>query len=168
MNKFTVLLAATIVTAMAFPATAQTTLQKAEGDELFVIPKNDPDMAAAMNKARATLPDFLAVMHAPKETMRGFSVKVAIRDGGQSEYFWIAPFTEKDGGFSGQIGNTPRSVRNVKRGQTISFSRGEIVDWLYIDGTKMKGNFTSCPLLKKEPPAQAKAMMERYGMECEF
>jgi uncharacterized protein YegJ (DUF2314 family) len=150
------------------PAAAQTALQKAEGDELFVIPRNDPDMAAAMKKARSTLPEFLATMKSPTGTMRGFAVKVAPREGKETEYVWITPFEPKDGGFSGIVGNTPRAMRNFKRGQTLQFAEREIVDWLYMDGDKMKGNFTSCPLLKKEPPAQAKAVMDRFGLDCGF
>ena len=46
-------------------ADAQTILNKAERDETIVIPKDDPDMATAMRKARTTLPNFLALARAP-------------------------------------------------------------------------------------------------------
>jgi uncharacterized protein YegJ (DUF2314 family) len=149
------------------PGLAQTALEKAQRDEIFKISRGDPDMAAAMRKARDSLPDFFAMMRAPAPSVRGFSVKVGVRDGDEREFFWIAPFRETGGDrFAGEINNTPRSVRNVRRGQTIAFTRDEIVDWLYIDGTRMKGNFTMCPLLKNEPPSQAKAVLDRFGMEC--
>jgi len=157
-----------VMAALASSAMAQTALQKAERDELLLLPKNDPDMAAAMIKARATLAEFLATMKKPTASMRGFAVKVALREGKDLEYVWITPFEKKDGAFSGVVGNTPRAVRSVKRGQTHDFVEREIVDWLYMDGDKMKGNFTSCPLLKNEPPAQAKAVIDRLGLDCKF
>ena len=102
---------------------AQSITRKAERDELAIVAKSDPAMAKAMSKARQTLPDFLGTAAAPKAGMEGFAVKVAIREGDAAEYFWIAPFTAKDGKFSGEINNRPRSVRSVKLGETITFDQ---------------------------------------------
>ena len=142
-------------------------MDKAQRDELALVPRNDPDMAAAMRKARATLKDFLTLSRAPNAFTTGFAVKVAVRDKNDVEYFWVTPFTEQDGRFSGRINNTPRSVKTVKFGETFTFSEGEIVDWLYLDGGKMKGNYTACALLKREP-GQADAFKKRFGLECDL
>jgi uncharacterized protein YegJ (DUF2314 family) len=150
------------------PATAQTITQKAEHDELAIVAKSDPVMAAAMSKARKTLPDFLGTAAAPKPGMEGFAVKVAIREGDNAEYFWITPFTSKDSEFSGAINNTPRSVRSVKLGQTITFGQSEIVDWMYMDGDEMKGNYTACALLKSAPKQEQAEFKKRFGLDCDF
>jgi uncharacterized protein YegJ (DUF2314 family) len=150
------------------PTSAQTITQKAERDELAIVAKSDPVMAAAMGKARKTLPDFLELAAAPKPGMEGFAVKVAIREGDDAEYFWITPFTDKDGAFSGAINNTPRSVRSVKLGQTITFGQSEIVDWMYMDGNAMKGNYTACALLKSAPKQQQDEFKKRFGLDCDF
>lgn len=150
------------------PARAQTITQKAERDELAIVAKADPTMARAMSKARQTLPDFLNVAAAPKPGMEGFAVKVAIREGDNAEYFWITPFTAKDGEFSGAINNTPREVHSVKLGQTITFDQSEIVDWIYIDGDKMKGNYTACALLKSASKQEAEEFKKRFGLDCDF
>jgi uncharacterized protein YegJ (DUF2314 family) len=121
-----------------------------------------------MGKARKTLPDFLELAAAPKPGMEGFAVKVAIREGDDAEYFWITPFTDKDGAFSGAINNTPRSVRSVKLGQTITFGQSEIVDWMYMDGNAMKGNYTACALLKSAPKQQQDEFKKRFGLDCDF
>jgi uncharacterized protein YegJ (DUF2314 family) len=152
----------------ARPAAGQTPLQKAERDELAIVAENDPTMAAAMAKARQTLPDFLALAAAPKQGMDTFSVKVAIREGDEAEYFWIMPFTVKDGTFSGAINNQPRSVHSVKLGQTITFDQSEIVDWMYLDGEKMKGNYTACALLKSASKREADEFKKRFGLDCDF
>lgn len=155
-----------LVAAGSVPAPAQTVLQRAERDELFLVPNEDPQMAAAMRKARASLKDFLAIAKKPGEKMEGFAVKVAVHDRGRGEYFWILPFEQKGDRFTGQINNTPRSVRNVTNGQTISFSESEIADWMYMDDGKMKGNYTVCALLVREPKAEADAVKKRFGLDC--
>jgi uncharacterized protein YegJ (DUF2314 family) len=152
----------------AKPADAQSSTQKAERDELAIVAKSDPVMAAAMGNACKTLPDFLNVAAEPKPGMEGFAVKVAIREGDSAEYFWITPFTGKDGEFSGAINNTPRSVRPVKLGQTIPFHQSEIVDWMYMDGQTMKGNYTACALLKSAPKQEQQEFKKRFGLDCDF
>jgi uncharacterized protein YegJ (DUF2314 family) len=148
-------------------AHGQTVLQKAERDQTISVPSDDPDMAAAMRKARDSLSEFLALSRKPRSTTSKFSVKVAVRDQGKVEYFWIMPFEEGGGGFSGRINNTPETVRNVKLGDKISFAESEIIDWLYLDGNRMKGNFTACALFKRVPRQEAEAAIKRFGMSCE-
>jgi uncharacterized protein YegJ (DUF2314 family) len=150
------------------PAAAQTITQKAERDELAIVAKSDPAMAAAMSKARKTLPDFLSVAAAPKPGMEGFAVKVAIREGDKAEYFWITPFTDKDDEYSGAINNTPRLVRSVKLGQTITFHQPDIIDWMYMDGNTMKGNYTACALLKSASKQEQGEFKKRFGLNCDF
>lgn len=149
-------------------ASAQTVLQKAERDEIAMVAQDDPAMAAAMSKARATLGDFLKIAAAPKPSMGNFAVKVAVHDGDQNEYFWIAPFANQDGRFSGRINNKPEMVHTVTMGQLIAFERDEIVDWMYMDGDKMQGNYTACALVKSAPKNEAEEFKERFGLVCEF
>ncbi len=164
-----ILLGGTLTTGLgAQPASSQTITQKAERDELAIVAKSDPVMARAMAKARQTLPDFLSIAAAPKPAMEGFAVKVAVREGDTAEYFWIAPFTNKDGIFSGAINNKPRSVHSVKLGETITFDQSEIVDWMYLDGGKMKGNYTACALLTSASKQEAEEFKKRFGLDCDF
>jgi uncharacterized protein YegJ (DUF2314 family) len=149
-------------------ARSQTILQKAERDEIAIVADDDPTMAAAMRKARATLGDFLTIAAAPKPSMENFAVKVAIHDGDQNEYFWIDPFSNDNGQFSGRINNKPEMVHTVKMGQLIHFGRDEIVDWMYMDGGEMKGNYTACALLKSAPKNEAEEFKERFGLICDF
>jgi uncharacterized protein YegJ (DUF2314 family) len=43
-----------------------------------------------------------------------------------------------------------------------------VVDWLYLQGGKMIGNFTACALLERGPPKEAAAFMKQYGLNCDF
>lgn len=129
---------------------------------------SDPDMAAAKQKARETLPGFLTLAKAPRPATEGFSIKVAIRDRGHTEFFWITPFEQKDGKFAGTINNKPRFVRNVSYGERITFGEADIADWLYMDNGQMKGNYTGCAIMKSEPAKQREAFLKRYGLECDL
>jgi len=71
----------------ATPLTAQTVLEKAARDETATVANTDPNMAAAMRKAQATLADFLKIAAAPRPGTQSFSLKVAVREGERVEYF---------------------------------------------------------------------------------
>jgi len=162
-----VVLAVLAAAAYAIAPRSETISDKASRDTVINVAKSDPDMAAAMRRARATLPEFLALADAPRPGTSDFSVKVAIRDGDRTEYFWIFPFARHEGAFSGTLSNRPRVVRNVQFGQSITFAESDIVDWLYHGSDKMKGSFTTCAILKHEPRREADAMMKQYGLDCE-
>jgi uncharacterized protein YegJ (DUF2314 family) len=99
--------------------------------------------------------------------MAGFAVKAAVPvSAGDAEYFWITPFTNQNGQFSGAINNTPRMAKTVKLGQTISFSQADIVDWMYMDGHAMKGNYTACALLRSASKREVEEFEERFGLDC--
>jgi uncharacterized protein YegJ (DUF2314 family) len=146
---------------------AETAVDRAKEDEIVSVPKGDQDMEEAFRQAQQTLKGFLDLAHAPHPTITSMAVKVAVHDNGATEYFWVRPFTERDGHFVGKINNTPRSVHNVKLGQTIAFQQSEIVDWLYRENGKMFGNFTACALLKHVPPSEMEAFEQEYGLNCE-
>ena len=155
-----------ILAVWAVPSRADTLTDKAQRDEVVKVPQDDPDMAAAIRNARATLPDFLALARAPRSSTNGFSVKVAVRDGGLTEYFWVVEFESKGGRYSGRVNNRPRTVHNVTFGQVITFLETDIVDWTYLDNQKMKGNYTTCAIAKREPGAEAVAFAKLYGLDC--
>jgi uncharacterized protein YegJ (DUF2314 family) len=144
-----------------------TLVDKARRDEVALVEKDDPDMAAAFRKARETLPEFLALASAPRPTATNLAVKIAIPDGDGNEYFWLTRFAPRGDKYTGRINNTPRAAKQVKFGQVVEFSENEIVDWLYIEGGKMHGNFTACALLKREPADQSEAMKKQYGLSCD-
>jgi len=144
-----------------------TVVDKARRDQVAMVEKDDPDMAAAYRKARQTLPEFLALAREPRPSATNLAVKIAIPAGDNKEYFWLAPFAPRGDKYAGRINNTPRMAKQVKLGQLVEFSEAEIVDWLYMEGGKMRGNFTACALLKREPPDQLEAMKKQYGLSCD-
>ena len=149
------------------PYASGTLMDKARRDDVALVEKNDPVMAAAFRKARETLPEFLALARAPRPTASKLAVKIAIPAGDDDEYFWVSQFAPRGDKYGGHINNTPRSAKQVKFGQVVEFSEAEIVDWLYMEDGKMRGNFTACALLKREPADQAEAMRKEFGLSCD-
>jgi uncharacterized protein YegJ (DUF2314 family) len=160
---------AALVTLSIGIADAESLIDKSKRDGIAMVERGDPDMAAAYKIARETLPDFLKLAREPRPTTKGFAVKVPIPygDRNDAEFFWISPFEPRADKYVGRINNTPRLAKTVKLGQVIEFTETEIVDWLYLEDGKMIGNYTTCALLKREPPQQAAAFMKQYGLSCD-
>ena len=122
-------------------------------------------MAAAIHGARKTLRKFLTLAKNPGPTMGGFSVKIAIPAANGAEFFWIHPFAHVDDRFIGQINNPPRSAVNLKMGDTVSFVKNEIVDWMYMDAGRMRGNYSAHAILKSARPKDREVFKRRFGLD---
>ncbi len=151
----------------------------ARSENVVQVPGNDPEMSAAFGKARAGLDGFLVKLAAPPAGTKGYSVKVGIKDGPAPEgfsighpgdqnveYFWMTEVEPAGDGYKGVIDNEPDSIRNVSDGQTISFKKEDISDWMYFEGDKIKGNFTACPALRHASREEQETMRERFGFDC--
>jgi uncharacterized protein YegJ (DUF2314 family) len=149
------------------PYASGSLMDKARRDDVVTLEKGDPDMAAAFRKARETLPEFLALVRDRQTTVTKLAVKIAIPAGDDDEYFWLTQVGQHGDKYTGRINNRPRAAKQVSFGQVVQFAEAEIVDWLYMEDGKMRGNFTACAMLKREPPDQAEAMKKQYGLSCE-
>ncbi len=148
-------------------ACGQSVVDRAENDELYLAADDDKDMEDAFRKAREGLDGFLRLSKSPTLGKSDFSVKVGITEGENTEYFWISPFQETADAFAGILNNEPRMVTTVRMGQEVTFTKEQIVDWLYSDQGQMVGNFTACAMLKKEPDSERRAFEQRFGLRCE-
>ncbi len=141
---------------------------KAHKGALYYLALNDPIMSAAMQSARESLPGFLALARHPGPTMERFAVKIALLGDGGPEFFWIYPFAYVGDRFIGQIGNTPLTLAGPKKGDTITFGKRDIVDWMYMDAGVMRGNYSARAILKAALPRDRAAFKRRFGLEFDF
>lgn len=158
-----------LLVAFASPLLAQSVADSIAKDEIVNMQDEDPAMRRAFAAAREGLDDFLKLAKRPAAGQDGFALKVGIMKGDDTEYFWVTDFAAKGGAkFEGEINNEPRIVDSVKLGDRYTFTRSQIVDWLYVDETqqKMVGNFTMCALLTQEPPAEAEQIRRQYKLDC--
>ena len=124
------------------------------------VAKDDPKMSAAIDKARATAPTFIAALKAPKASQSGFSVKMGFKDGEQVEHMWLSPVRFDGTKFHGTVNNQPEKVTNVKLGQEVSIEPGQISDWMYIDNKKLVGGYT-LRHLRDSMPANERAAFDK-------
>ena len=160
-----VVLLALLISSSAF---SQSFTDKAKKDSAVDMSDEDPAMQKAMERARAGLEDFLRKAGSPPPNTDQYSVKVRVNEGDNQEYLWVSNLKARGDLWSGRIDNLPM-IRSVKKGQSYSFAKTEIVDWTYIDRSKKKvvGNFTTCALLTKEPSSVAESIQKQYGLECD-
>ena len=154
-----------VITSLAFAGGASLTPAFALDDQVINVPNEDADMAAAITKARASLPEFFKVMEKPPAGIDGFSLKVKIPygDGNLVEHFWLADIERKGEKFAGTINNEPESATQITNGQRYEFGDADISDWMYMRNGKIVGNETMRPLFKqmsKEEADQYRAMLE--------
>jgi len=126
-------------------------------DKVVNVEDDDPEMVAAIAKARSTLPQFWQVFDKPERGESKFSLKVKITDKKGTEHFWASEIERRDGKTMGTINNDPNIVASVKLGDRIEIPEADISDWLYMRDGKMVGNRTLVPLLKTMPAKEAEA-----------
>ena len=132
---------------------------------LVTVEEDDPDVEKAILTARKTVDDFIKRFEHPQSGDENFSVKKEFKDNGQSEHIWITEISYKNGVFSGQVGNEPQLVSNVRFGETVSVHRKEISDWMWLTNGKMHGGYTVRALLKNMPKADADALRQQLQLE---
>lgn len=168
MRRRVLLSVALMVLLISPPVFSESFSDKAKNDSAVEMSDEDPVMQKAMKRARAGLDDFLRKAGAPPPDTDQYSAKVRVSEGDSQEYLWVSNLKAQGDLWSGRIDNLP-VIRSVKKGQSYSFAKTEIVDWTYIDRSKKKvvGNYTTCALLTKEPPVVARKIQQQYGLECD-
>ncbi|WP_027575793.1 YegJ family protein [Bradyrhizobium sp. WSM1743] len=122
----------------------------------------DPEMNAAIARARGTLSTFWASYDAPKPSETGHALKVhfSTRKGG--EHIWIAEVKKlPDGAYSGFFANEPRDLPGRRAGDQVKFTEADISDWMFMRNGKIVGGETIKPTLKSLPKADADALRAR-------
>lgn len=110
----------------------------------------------AIAKAKASLPEFWARAAAPQPGDSDFCVKVPVRDGTETEFFWINELERSNGTVHGAINNDPMTVKTVTLGQVIAVPESEVIDWLYMRGGKLYGYYPVRPLRSRMPAEEAR------------
>jgi uncharacterized protein YegJ (DUF2314 family) len=128
---------------------------------------DDPEMNAAMQKARSQVSSFLDRLRQPKTTDRHFSVKVPLRDGERVEHFWLEDVRYENGMFRGTLGNDPEVVRGHKFGEPVEVAADGISDWMYVDGDHLVGGFTIRVLRDRMSPAERAELDHRLDFKID-
>jgi uncharacterized protein YegJ (DUF2314 family) len=137
---------------------------RAEDDSPVIdVPSANAEMAAAIAKARNTLPAFWASYENPKPTEAGHSLKVRFPNKvNNGEHIWMAEVKKLgDGRYSGRFANAPLYLPGKRAGDLVEFKEADISDWMFMRNGKIVGGETIKPLLKSMPKADADALRAR-------
>lgn len=137
-------------------------------DGVVMIHNEDPGMQEAIRRARAGLEEFLALAREQPAGTSQFTVKVAIRGGGMTEYVWVVPFRATAGGFEGVLRNEPQFAPHLRLGQNVTFTREDIADWGYKRDGRHFGYFTQCVLYGRARGEVPAATREFYKALCGY
>lgn len=143
------------VTVLAAPALAQ--------DAVIDFATDDPEMNAAIDKARATLPDFWARFAAPGPNESDFSLKLGISDGVNTEHFWCGSIQGDAESATCIIDNQPVHVQTVAYGEEVEVDPAIISDWLYYRDDKIVGGETIRVMIPRMDKKAAAATLARMA-----
>jgi uncharacterized protein YegJ (DUF2314 family) len=129
-------------------------------DPVITVDDNDAEMAAAIAKARATLPQFWQTLEHPEHGESDFSLKLKVTDSNGTEHLWLNEIERKDGKTLGTVNNDVEIVRSVKLGDRIPIPEADISDWMFTRDGKMQGSYTTRVLMKRMPPAEAEKVKQ--------
>ena len=111
-----------------------------------IVPGRDPEMAAAVKKARETFDRFERAFRAGP--VAKFAVKLKLESEETEEQIWISVTKIDEGVVHGTLENDPVTIRK-KKGDAVSVKKTELLDWLYVTGGKMIGGYTVRLLQKR-------------------
>lgn len=138
---------AAVLLALAVPACGQS-------DPPFIdVAEDDAAMNAAMDEARASLPQFWSRFDARGDGARtDFMVKAGMpAAGGGVEHIWVDLDGHADGQVKGRLANRPLYLgADLEYGSPVEFSEAIVSDWGYSNGDVLYGHFTTRVLIAKQ------------------
>ena len=151
------------VTIFAVLGIPKSDLRAQDRSPVIDVNSGNPEMNAAIVKARTTLPTFWASYDAPKSSETGHSLKVRFpKPGSGNEHIWMAEVKKTaDGRYSGRFANAPRDLPGKKADDMTEFKEADISDWMFTRNGKIVGGETIRPMLKLMPRAEADALRAR-------
>jgi uncharacterized protein YegJ (DUF2314 family) len=108
-------------------------------------------MDAAVDEARRRLPEFVRAFHS-RTPDQFFSVKAPFEDEKHGEWMWVRVLSIAGNTFTGELGNAPVYLKNVREGDIVTVKADEIGDWLYILNEREKVGGFSIPVVLKSKP----------------
>ena len=131
-------------------------------DATIGVAENDPEMRAAIAKARAGLPVFFGHARAPSPGEGGFLIKFDLIPEAPAEFAWAEIVSHQGNVSIARIANAPRDPRFAK-GQQVTVRDGQVIDWAYWRDGTMQGGATMRVLIARMPAAEGRAMLDRFG-----
>ena len=118
------------------------------------VDQNDPDMQAAIRRAKESVQEFLHRLAAPPSSQSSAAVKVALEEQGVTEHAWLAEARIEGDHFVGRLDNDLVQIRRWRAGDMVRVPQTALSDWLAIDNGRLVGGFSIRLLRDRMPPAE--------------
>ncbi|HKG94006.1 MAG TPA: DUF2314 domain-containing protein [Gemmatimonadaceae bacterium] len=128
------------------------------GNNVVVLPADDPGMNAAKAQAVATVAEFLRRLSAPGANVASAAVKTALPVPGGTEHVWLSQIRCEGNEFVGVVDNNPYPDSGVRAGDERRVRQDAISDWKIVEGGHLVGGFTIRYFRDRMPARQRAAL----------
>ena len=133
-------------------------IERAGEPTIYNVKSDDPEMDAAIQASKATLPEFLRVFARQDTATSDFALKVHYDDGREPEHLWLANLSNQHGKLYGVVSNLPEFTKAVKKGETVEVDTSKVSDWKYVQNHRLVGGRTIKVLRNHLSPAERKEL----------
>ena len=116
-------------------------------DEVVPVEGANDTMSDAIDQARSSIGDFFKAFENPQPGQTDFHIKARFTDGTQAEHIWLSELDFKTRPATGIVSNEPQ-IGSVSFMERVAFLPDQISDWMYRDGGRVVGGFTTKVLLR--------------------
>lgn len=155
---FSLCLSVTTSVFAAAPAWADESADTAAGTAPSTENPQAQAAVSAIAEAQASLPAFWEQYETRQTTGASlFAVKVGfMTNAGSTEQVWVTDLARQGERYFGILGNDPKDIAGVDAaGEPVTFRAGDITDWGYADGQRLRGHFTTRAQLTLMSPVEA-------------
>jgi uncharacterized protein YegJ (DUF2314 family) len=94
------------------------------------IHQTDPEIEAAIARARASVGGFIKLLESPPPNARHFAVRARLTKGSEAEFVWVNSLSYEKGIFHGKVAESPALVTTIQKGDPIDVPSSQIADWI--------------------------------------
>jgi len=131
-------------------------------DRVMAIAPADPQMNAAIARAKAGLPVFFGHVSTPGPGETSFLVKYDVIPEAGVEFVWAEIIAHRGGQTVARLVNAPADKR-FKFGQQVTLNDDQVIDWSYRKAGVTVGGHTTRVLLSRMPEAEAAPVRKYLG-----
>jgi uncharacterized protein YegJ (DUF2314 family) len=132
--------------------------------EVLAVKDDDPEMAACVTEAQATLGEAWRVIER-KDKGEPPVFKVRFQEGDRIEFMWVNGIRRRNGVIEGVLQNEPNFLKKVKEGQRVTIKPDDIVDWMYSSDEGTVGAYSVRLLARRMPRERGNEVLEQLGLE---
>lgn len=120
------------------------------GDPIVGFESDDSEMVRAVSTARNTLEKFESKWKSMKYDDVGIKIAVPTVDDGV-EHIWFTPVEISATEVTGICANSPVNVQGLQAGDTRTYPKSDVSDWVILVGEKCYGGYTMRVMSKRQP-----------------